>query len=626
MSNRLGRRRRGMTALAAMAASVAMAGTARAVPFEVEGWDANWNTTVSVGSTWRTQSPDSKLTKAPDAAYIGLGGGSGGSNSDAGTLNSRAGDRVSTIVKVVSDLEVKKDDMGGLVRFKAWYDEMLRHEDMRYGNQANGYSRNSPLSDSGFGEAQKFANVQLLDAYVYNTFDVADRPLQVRLGRQVINWGESMFFQGVNQINPIDLPALRRPGAEIKEGLTPVWAIDANASLGNGISVEGFYQFAWEPTAVEGCGTYWSNMDISVGTDPGRCDKVVVGGLGSLAAINAGNYAPLVKGRKASNVGEFGMALRLDADAINTEFGVYAMNIHARTPVISGKTGTWGTTVAGARTSVNPLWAHQISTNALYLGKGIVSATAFWEYPEDVQVYGLSAATTLFGWSVGSEASVTPNLPVQRNANDLLNGMLTGLGPLGNLARGTASLSDVSGYDRFIKTQFQVNTAKTFGGILGSAKSLVAGEGAVQWVNVPDYREAGSIRYGRAFIFGTGSTVGNNTCAAGTQFNPQPDGCKNDGYVTQLSWGYRLRGQLEYPQIFDTGVNFTPSLYFAHDVQGVSADNQLNEGRMAVGVGARFTFMQSYNLDLNYVNYIDNARYDPLRDRDFASVSLSASF
>ena len=36
--------------------------------------------------------------------------------------------------------------------------------------------------------------------------------LQMRLGNQVINWGESVFIQGVNQFNPIDVPAARRAG------------------------------------------------------------------------------------------------------------------------------------------------------------------------------------------------------------------------------------------------------------------------------------------------------------------------------------------------------------------------------------------------------------------------------
>ena len=268
------------------------------------GWDITWNTTLSVGSTWRAQDRDMSLVKAADGASVGLTGGSGGSSSDANNLNYDKGDRVSTIFKLVTDLEVKRDEMGGLIRLKAWHDQALDNRGAPYGNQANGYTKGAALSDDGFSDAQKFEGLQLLDAYAYNSFDVADRPLQVRLGRQVINWGESLFFQGVNQINPLDVPALRRPGAEIKEGLTPVWAAQANLGLGGGASVEGFYQLKWEATEADACGTYWSTVDIGVGADPGRCNKIVVGSSASATANASNRNAPVTQGREAKDSGE----------------------------------------------------------------------------------------------------------------------------------------------------------------------------------------------------------------------------------------------------------------------------------------------------------------------------------
>jgi len=42
----------------------------------------------------------------------------------------------------------------------------------------------------------------------------------VRLGRQVISWGESTFIpNGINVINPIDVARLRTPGSELREAL-----------------------------------------------------------------------------------------------------------------------------------------------------------------------------------------------------------------------------------------------------------------------------------------------------------------------------------------------------------------------------------------------------------------------
>jgi hypothetical protein len=62
----------------------------------------------------------------------------------------------------------------------------------------------------------------------------------VRLGKQVVSWGESTFIGGgINSINPIDVSAFRRPGAEIKEGLIPVNMFYVSQSLTENLSAEG---------------------------------------------------------------------------------------------------------------------------------------------------------------------------------------------------------------------------------------------------------------------------------------------------------------------------------------------------------------------------------------------------
>ena len=47
-------------------------------------------------------------------------------------------------------------------------------------------------------------------------------PPELRLGRQVLSWGESTFIQGgLNTINHFDVSALRVPGSELKEAFLP---------------------------------------------------------------------------------------------------------------------------------------------------------------------------------------------------------------------------------------------------------------------------------------------------------------------------------------------------------------------------------------------------------------------
>ncbi|MFT8046915.1 DUF1302 domain-containing protein, partial [Salmonella enterica subsp. enterica serovar Enteritidis] len=73
------------------------------------------------------------------------------------------------------------------------------------------------ISDSNRKEAAQSSGAQILDAFVYHNYSVGDLPGTVRLGKQVVSWGESTFIgNSINSINPLDAAAFRRPGAEIK--------------------------------------------------------------------------------------------------------------------------------------------------------------------------------------------------------------------------------------------------------------------------------------------------------------------------------------------------------------------------------------------------------------------------
>ena len=77
-------------------------------------------------------------------------------------------------------------------------------------------------------------------------------PLNMRLGKQVISWGESTFiFNGINVINPVDVGAIRAPGAEVKEALLPVNMFYSSLGLTENVTVEGFLQLEWEKTEIE---------------------------------------------------------------------------------------------------------------------------------------------------------------------------------------------------------------------------------------------------------------------------------------------------------------------------------------------------------------------------------------
>jgi hypothetical protein len=727
------------------------AGSAAAIEFEFEnGGKLNWNTTISVGSSWRAEDPSRELYTRADGSLIGLysapllpgtpvgprDGLAGNHAAGDGNLNYAQGDRFSTPFKVITDLEYKRGRFGALVRAKYWYDQALNQENVLVGSQANNFNGVRPglgpvpgytvcsaatppgaacfpispagqnlwpkgkLSDRGFEAEQQFENVMLLDAYVYGSFAMGNSDLQVRLGNQVINWGESIFIQGVNQINPIDVPAARRAGAELKEILLPVWAIYGNWGFSFG-SLEAFYQLQWNNTSVDGCGTYFTATSTLIGADPGSCDSItVVGGQNGNPATGTvspivpqfgsqpwqqavrGTYVPAINGREASDSGQFGLAFRFPVEKIDTEIGLYAMNIHSRLPVAASITGTnWKDLPAAQQAAL--LAAGLVGTDAygnywtssrlrslmpgaeaavegflasVGLPTNLESGKGFWEYPEDIQIYGISAATNLGGWSTSAELSYQVDVPVMVNGNDLIGAGVLGIGPYRDVAREVQAQSEgtyLIGHDLFNKTQFQVNVVKTLSNILGAENMLLVGEIGSQWNNVPDYTKGG-IRYGRGFMFGTGSGPGyaadpnspegqpglgansqGNMCSptlvgapvpiANPLYNPQPNGCRNDGYVTDVAWGYRLRVSMDYNNVMDTGVTITPSVFWAQDVEGVSMDPTFIEDRKTLGLGVKLNYNKAYTFDLNYVRY-DNGGFDPLFDRDYYSAAVSMTF
>ena len=607
------------SAVIATLASMAPSG-AYAIAFEVgDGWAGNWDTSVSLGTSIRARNPDKRLIGRANGALAGYAPESlSGNNTtgDQGELNYKKGDTFTTLLKVITEVELKKGSMGAFARAKAWYDYTLNEEGVRFGNQGNGYRAGAPLSDRGFESLNKFDGVALLDAYVYDTFDIKGLPLQVRLGNQTLNWGESVFVQGINQINPIDVPAFRKPGAQVKEVLIPVPILSASLGLGSAGSIDAFYQLKWKNTPIDAaCGNYWSVAEGAISASPGSCYGTTPLVNSPFATANNMWAFTSGKGRKPGDSGQAGIAYHVNSETLDTEFGAFAMNIHARTPNIGVYFGP-NVVVPASPANPNP---------GMGMGDNLFG-NANWDYAKNIRVYGLTASTNLAGWSVASELSFQKGVPVQKDGNDLLYGVF-GFGPLAAQLRAAQATGFYQGWDRYDKTQFQINTVKAAPAhAVGAGLWLLVAEAGFQWNNVPNYKsDPNAPRYGRNFMFGPGANpaYGGNTCGT---FNVNQEGCANDGYVSRFAWGYRLYSELQYTNVGGTGIAVTPNIYWAHDVDGYSMDGQFLKDRKVLGVGVKFSYAKKYNLELNATTFNHNAKFDALRDRDFYSATASMSF
>ncbi|MDO9126649.1 MAG: DUF1302 family protein, partial [Parvibaculum sp.] len=153
------------------------------------------DTIVSVGATIRTGGQDCAKISSGNGGCAGGPGTTYGTNDDDGNVNTERYDPVSVVAKAVSDIGVTYENYGGFMRVKAFYDywnaEHQGDVSTRFGNRPmnDAYRGSGPRDEAGY-------DIDILDAFVYGNFDAAGRPLSVRVGRQVINWGESVFITG----------------------------------------------------------------------------------------------------------------------------------------------------------------------------------------------------------------------------------------------------------------------------------------------------------------------------------------------------------------------------------------------------------------------------------------------
>ena len=217
--------------LLAAAVAIGMSTQANAVNFEIGEIKGQFDTSLSMGASWALRGGDPDFISPFNSQ--GARGNSSSRLSDDNRLNFKKGETFSKIFKGIHDLELKYGDSGIFVRGKYWYDFELKDEHRLFYD----------IDDSGRNDMAKASGAEFLDAFVYHSYNIGELPGNVRLGKQVVSWGESTFIgNSINSINPIDVSAFRRPGAEIKEGLIPVNMFYVSQSLTENLSTEAFYQ------------------------------------------------------------------------------------------------------------------------------------------------------------------------------------------------------------------------------------------------------------------------------------------------------------------------------------------------------------------------------------------------
>tara|TARA_R110002020_G_scaffold435363_1_gene645544 strand:+ start:1552 stop:3408 length:1857 start_codon:yes stop_codon:yes gene_type:complete len=609
--------------LAALPLAIGLAsftGSANAANFNIGPVNAQFDSQMSIGASVSTSDADKRFISVDN------GGEAAARTSDDGRQNYRSGDTFSKIFKGSHDLQFTYGDSGAFFRGNYWYDFETK----------DGSQRFYDISDSGRDPLQKGSGVQLLDAFVYHNYTIGNNPGNVRLGRQVVSWGEGLFIQnGINSINPVDVSAFRRPGAEVKEGLLPVEMLYFSQGLTDNLSMEAFYQLKWAPTVVDNCGTFFGSDTVAKGCT----DRLVYAG----PDFPQGQQPQLTyiarssKDKDARDDGQFGVAFRYFAPALNdTEFGFYAMNYHSRAPLYSN--------IAGRVAGPNGLLAAGAISQAQFAALAVPiagyegdlgGAGYFFEYPEDIRLYGVSFQTDVGGASIAGELSYRPNMPLQINTGDMSRTALlaTGSGtPFltgqdnthRGLENGTLPGDEIRGYERKEFWQASVSGVHFIDRVMGASRLALIGEVGANYISGLGTGN-GTTKFGRDSLFGQSPFLDGSCSSNAPAANRSPNAaswCENDGYFTDFSWGYRLRASLDYSNVI-AGINLSPNVAFSHDVEGYSPN--FTEKAKSVSVGVNADYGNKYNASLSYTNFFDG-KYNTLVDRDFAAVSFGVSF
>jgi len=271
-----------------------------------------------------------------------------------------AGDLISNVFKGSAELGLDWRNYGFVGSASYQYDTEIMDDDSI---DFNGNS--APWSEATKDYAG--SSLDLLDAYVYGTFDVGENPLEVRVGKQVINWGEGLFFlDGVSTQVPLNINKLVTPGSELKEAYIGVNSIYAQMGVGDSSSIEAYVQTDWERTEFPPRGTFYGD------------DAFFRGG----SEVDPVFTLPMLDPeQEADSSGQWGISGRTMLGD-DTEVGLYYSRYHETFPFLK--------------------WTGS--------GASVFQAAQIW--PEDLDMFGVSMATTLGDWSLNGEVALRPDRPL----------------------------------------------------------------------------------------------------------------------------------------------------------------------------------------------------------------------
>ncbi|MCE9684734.1 DUF1302 domain-containing protein [Shewanella sp. AS16] len=662
----------------ASALSLGMIPDVGAVSFDWGDVQGTFDSTWTAGASWRVGARDweGQIGKVNQpqfnwSGYSAFGNtiynsqdtwaqpGSYSSNNDLSNLLYSKGDTTSEIFKGLHELSLKYENFGLFARGMYFYDRKLNDGNYDFNDPLTG-EKFDPCADKRAEEVQ-CKDLRLLDAFVYANFDFNNgaNPLSIRVGKQVVSWGEStLISHGIAEINPVDLNILNAPGAELKEAFRPQGMVWASLGITDSLSMEAFYQYDWQPIWVPtpgsifatndfaGFGGYNQNAQLGFNANPDINLDFLLAEYSRLGAmLNSGQMYPtevlaemalayptkvtLIEDElEPSDSGQYGIKLGYYAPELGeTEFGLYFMNYHSRRPLISGTTANFTSGALLGDLALVGQNADNIDRDLLLSLKSFSKAQIV--YPEDIKLYGFSFNTLIGDTSVAGEIAHRQGEPLQIDDVELLFAAmpqqlanagirpdLDGISQMKTFAPGEYA----DGFIRRDTTQAQMTFTHLFGPTLGTDNLTMLAEVGGVWIHdMPGFDEL------RLNGPGTARSGGNPDMPGIIQ--ALQDGPETNPFPTDFAWGYRLVAKADFNNLF-AGVNVSPRMIFSHDVKGITPDPifLFTEGRKSVAVGLNFDYQSRWGADLSYNNFFGGVgTTNAMADRDYISFNIKYS-
>ncbi|MBY0239560.1 MAG: DUF1302 domain-containing protein [Burkholderiaceae bacterium] len=562
----------------AIAAGLLCSAAVQAVEIKGDTVSGSIDSTVSAGAGVRVGSPACSLVlgsvagSATPLQASGPGAPAGcadafSSLNDQGNLNYARHDRFTTYLKGTHELLLNFPDDVKFMGRVSWLRDFAATRTTGF---ASGVGTPAPFGDDAREDLRQ--KVRLLDFWVSKSLTVGDERVRVRVGNQVVNWGESLFLPGgMNQTNAVDLMRLAQPGTQLKEAVLPAPMVNVSSGLGAGLSLEAYVQQGWNGNYFPPVGSYWSTATV------GR---------------SAADYGvPVV--RDPRHGGQYGAALRYQPEGTALNLGLYAINYHDKSPVL----------VASATS-----------------GSGFA-----YRYLEDRKMLGVSANFPVGNWAIGTELSYRPRDAVALNAS--APGLAaTSLTPASG-AR--ACLADGHCYVEQKKLQAHVTgllslTPGDHGpllDLLGASTATLLAEAVL--VRYPDLQQSyqGVPVAAGGWGWGYASTADADRTGAGV---PAAAGSRS-------SYGYNFNFSWVYDGTLVPGWQVVPEVYFFHAVKGRTPNMTATFMQGAKSANVVVSFIKNpatWQLSINYARFWGGSSVfdQPLRDRSFVGATVSRNF